>query len=309
MLKKILLIGLLIIGSMSKAQQTVFLYENGIPNSKPFLIMEKEELGEDGILRISNVSNPSLTVFLPTAKSNGTAVIICPGGGYGILAFGHEGTDVAKVLNEWGITVFVLKYRLPNDQSMVDKSIGPLQDLQRGLQMLRKDAQKWNINSDKIGVMGFSAGAHLAATAGTHFNTSFIENKEHIPLRPDFMMLLYPVISFTDDLTHLGSREALLGKTPSIEQIKEFSNELQVTKDTPATFLVHSRDDGAVKVKNSVSFYEALQKNKVVSELHIYEKGGHGFGMNNPTTKDKWMDKLKAWLVVNHWVDLEIKRD
>ena len=281
---------------MVNAQQTVFLYENGVPNSRSSSIMEKQELGLDGILRISNITNPSFSVFVPTAKPNGTAVIICPGGGYGILAFDHEGTDVAKVLNEWGVSVFVLKYRLPSNSSMFDRSIGPLQDLQRAIQMLRQDAQKWNINPKKIGIMGFSAGGHLAATAGTHFNKSFIDNKEQINLRPDFMILIYPVISLTEALTHHGSRDALLGKTPSLEQIKEYSNELQVSKETPSCFLVHCNDDKVVKVQNSLSFYEVLQNNKISSVLHIYEKGGHGFGMYNRSIKNEWMDKLEDWL-------------
>lgn len=302
-LRKALLMVLLINASMATAQQTVFLYENGIPNSKLSTIKEKQELGEDGILRISNSTNPTLTVFEPTVKPNGTAVIICPGGGYGIIAFSHEGTDVAKALNQWGVTVFVLKYRLPNEESMNDKSVGPLQDLQRAIQLIRQEAKKWKVNPQKIGVMGFSAGGHLVSTAGTHFNTSFIENQEQINLRPDFLMLIYPVISLTDDLTHLGSRNALLGENPSLGKIKEYSNELQVTAATPACFLVHCKDDDVVKVQNSISFYDALQKNKVPSELHIYEKGGHGFGMNNPTTKDKWMDKLKIWMEGNGWLN------
>lgn len=303
MLRQGLIIVLLISGYMTTAQQTIFLYDNKVPNSKPAAIKERQELGEDGILRISSSTNPTLTVFEPTVNSNGTAVIICPGGGYGIVAFSHEGTDVAKNLNKWGVTVFVLKYRLPNDLSMNDKSIGPLQDLQRAIQLVRLDAKKWRVNPQKIGVMGFSAGGHLVSTAGTHFNTSFIENQEHINLRPDFLMLIYPVISLTDDLTHLGSRNALLGENPSLEKIKEYSNELQITAATPASFLVHCKDDDVVKVQNSISFYDALQKNKVPSELHIYEKGGHGFGMNNPTTKDKWMDKLKIWMDGNGWLE------
>lgn len=303
MVRKGLTIVLLISAYMTTAQQTIFLYENKIPNSKPVKIKENQELGKDGILRISNVTSPTLTVFKPNTKANGTAVIICPGGGYGIIAFGHEGTDVVKILNKWGVTVFVLKYRLPNDLSMDDKNIGPLQDVQRAIQMVRQDAQKWHVNPKKIGVMGFSAGGHLVSTAGTHFNKEFIENKEGTNLRPDFLMLIYPVISFTDNIGHIGSRNALLGENPSLEKIIDYSNELQVTEETPTSFLVHCSDDDAVKVQNSLSFYEALQKNKVPSELHIYEKGGHGFGMNNPTTKDKWMDRLKNWMDGNGWFE------
>ena len=145
--------------------------------------------------------------------------------------------------------------------------------------------------------MGFSAGGHLASTAGTHFNHVVIENKNNTSLRPDFMILIYPVISFSDSIGHTGSRDNLLGKNPSEEKIKEYSNELQVNANTPPAFLVHAGDDDVVKVRNSIDFYEAEQKNKIPVEMHIYPKGGHGFGMHNPTTKDQWMDRLRNWLL------------
>ncbi|GAC1587798.1 MAG: hypothetical protein NVS3B8_01830 [Chitinophagaceae bacterium] len=159
------------------AQDVIPLYEKEVPNSKPIVNREKSETGADGILRISKVSEPTLMVFLPPKeKANGTAVIICPGGGYSILAASHEGTDVAKVFNEWGITAFVLKYRLPDDSTMQQKESGPLQDAQRAIQLVRLDAKKWGIDKNKIGIMGFSAGGHLASTAGTHFNNATIKN-------------------------------------------------------------------------------------------------------------------------------------
>jgi acetyl esterase/lipase len=208
----------------------------------------------------------------------------------------YEGWDVAKKLNEWGIAAFVLKYRMPDDNTMVNKEIGPLQDAQRAIQLVRERAAEWNINPQKIGIMGFSAGGHLASTAGTHFEKAVIENKKNISLRPDFMILLYPVISLSDSLGHIGSRDNLLGKKPAAEKIKEYSNELQVQANTPPAFLVHAGDDNAVNVKNSIAFYEAEQSNKLPAELHIYPHGGHGFGMNNKTTKDQWTDRLKNWL-------------
>ncbi len=166
------------------AQEIIPLYKK-VPNSIPIANREKSEMGKDGILRISKVSEPTLIAFLPPKeKANGTAVIICPGGGYGILAASHEGTDVAKVFNEWGVTAFVLKYRLPDDSIMPNKEIGPLQDAQRAIQLVRAGAKKWGINKNKIGIMGFSAGGHLASTAGTHFNKAVIENKNNISLRP-----------------------------------------------------------------------------------------------------------------------------
>ena len=284
------------------AQESIPLYKQ-VPNSKPVANHEKSELGKDGILRISKVSEPVLLAFLPPKeKANGTAVIICPGGGYGILAASHEGTDVAKVFNEWGVTAFVLKYRLPDDSIMQNKEISPLQDAQRAIQLVRTDAKKWGVATNKIGIMGFSAGGHLASTAGTHFNKAVIDNKKGTSLRPDFMVLLYPVISFSDSLAHMGSRINLIGKDASAEKINYYSNELQVTKETPATFLVHAKDDGGVKVQNSIVFYDALQKNGVPAEIHLYEKGGHGFGMNNKTSSDKWMDWLKTWMQKNGWV-------
>lgn len=297
-MKKLLLV-LLALPFMTKlhAQEIIPLYKVKVPNSKPLASREKTEVGKDGILRISKVSEPTLMAFFPPRdKANGTAVVICPGGGYGILAASHEGTDVAKVFNEWGVTAFVLKYRLPDDSIMEQKEIGPLQDAQRAIQMVRMDAPKWGIDKNKIGIMGFSAGGHLASTAGTHFSKAVIENVNNTSLRPDFMILLYPVISFTDSLAHMGSRTNLIGKNPAAEKINYYSNELQVTKQTPPTFLVHAKDDGGVKVQNSIAFYDALQKNGVPAEIHLFEKGGHGFGMNNKTTDEKWMDWLREWM-------------
>jgi acetyl esterase/lipase len=283
---------------MSFSQTIIPLYHDSIPNSKASANEENSTYeGEHKILIVHNVSRPSLTVFLPPKeKANGTAVIICPGGGYSILAASHEGYDVAKKFAEWGIVAFVLKYRIPDEKTMINKEIGPLQDAQRAIQIVRERAKEWNVNPNKIGIMGFSAGGHLASTAGTHFEKAVIENKNSTSLRPDFMILLYPVISFTDSIGHIGSRDNLIGKNPSPEKIKEYSNELQVTAKTPPAFLVHGGNDDVVKVQNSLYFYEALQKNNVPTELHIYPKGGHGFGMNNPTTKDQWMERLKNWL-------------
>ncbi|MEP7371901.1 MAG: alpha/beta hydrolase [Chitinophagaceae bacterium] len=297
----VLVVMYLVSANPSVAQVRIPLYDV-IPNSKPSVNKEKSETS-DGILIISNISIPTLTMYSPTASAGKrTAVIICPGGGYGIVAAGHEGGDIAKVFNEWGIVAFVLKYRLPDDAIMIDKTIGPLQDAQRAIQMVRQNATKWNIDPDKIGIMGFSAGGHLASTASTHFNKAVIDNPGNISLRPDFSMLIYPVISFTDSLTHGGSRNNLIGKNPSPEKIKEYSNELLVNAKTPPAFLVHAKDDDVVKFGNSVQYYEALLKNKVPAELKLYEHGGHGFGLNNKTTTDKWTDRLKTWLKINHYI-------
>jgi acetyl esterase/lipase len=263
------------------AQTIIPLYDGAIPNVKP---------------GVSKTSQPTLSVYLPSGKANGTAVIICPGGGYASVVMKKEGDDVAKMLNEWGVTAFVLKYRLPNDTTMLHKEIGPLQDAQRAIQLVRQRAKEWKLDLKKIGIMGFSAGGHLAATAGTHFNKAVIPNVSNTNLRPDFIILAYPVISLTDSLAHAGSRTMLLGEHPTEEQVKGFSNELQVTTETPPTFLVHAKDDNKVKVENSIIFYNALMKNKVPAEMHLYEKGSHGFGLNNTTSPDKWTDWLKVWM-------------
>lgn len=291
---------MLLIYSMSYAQTTIPLYPE-IPNSKPAAdYKEKADTGTDGIIRISNVSVPEITIFQPS-KSNGKnpAVIICPGGGYGILAYNLEGTTVAHILNDWGVTAIVLKYRLPSDEIMKDKSVGPIEDAQRAIQYVRENAEKLNIDPQKIGIMGFSAGGHLAATASTHFDTNYISNPNHISLRPDFSILAYPVISMVASLTHKGSRDNLLGKTPSGKIVENFSNELKVTKNTPPTFLVLANDDNGVNPENSIKYYEALLKNHVHAELHIFQNGGHGFGTRLLDENDNWMDLLRIWMQHN----------
>jgi len=282
---------------MAKSQTEVPLYNGDIPNSKKIEDREYTEKADNGRTRVHDISRPTLTIFeAPKEKSNGTAVVICPGGGYSVVAIGHEGFDVARQFNDMGVTAFVLKYRLPRDSTMEDKTIGPLQDAERAMQYVRENAKKWNLNKKKIGLMGFSAGGHLASTEATHFEKPVIENKKKTSLRPDFLILVYPVISFSDSLMHQGSRDNLLGKNPSPEKIKLYSNELQVTKNTPPTFLVHAKDDGGVKYQNSVLFYEALTKNKVKSEIYLFDKGGHGFGLDNPASEVKWMDMAHQWL-------------
>ncbi|WP_395802738.1 alpha/beta hydrolase [Daejeonella sp.] len=278
--------------------QSVFpLYEGEIPNSKAIVNREKSVIDAAGIERISKVSIPTLSLYQTENQGNKTAaVIICPGGAYGILAASHEGSDVAREFNRMGITAFVLKYRLPDDSTMLDKSIGPLQDAQRAIQFVRENADQFGIDASKIGIMGFSAGGHLAASASTRFKEQFIENKKNTSLRPDFSILIYPVISFMDGLTHNGSRHNLLGKASSLEVQQKFSNELQVSPETPPAFLIHASDDTAVPVLNSIAYYEALLKKKIYSQLLIYPKGGHGFGMNNKTTKDNYMMGLENWL-------------
>ena len=297
-LKKLLLIMITtVLHANVFSQKTIPLYKGDIPNAKKNNDEETGQYIEDSVYNISKISRPTLTIYLPPKeKANGTAVIVCPGGGYWVVSAHHEGVDVAKRFNEMGIAAFVLKYRLPDEKYMTNKEIVPLQDAQRAILIVRSNAKKFHINKDRIGILGFSAGAHLAATAGTHFQTSYISNKKKINLRPDFMILVYPVLSFTDSIGHIGSRDRLIGKNPSKEKIKEYSNELQVTPLTPPTFLVHAKDDNAVPVKNSLAFAAALKKNNVPVEIYLYEKGGHGFGMNNKTSKVKWMDLVEEWI-------------
>ena len=307
---KLLLFFIIILACVSKsnsqnsdkiAASIIKLYPDKIPNE--IVGPDTETKADDGIPRISNISRPTLTVYLPAKeKATGAAVVICPGGGYGINAYKHEGTDVAELLAAKGIAAFILKYRLPSDKIMKDKSIGPLQDAQQAIRIVRQRAKEWNVNPSKIGIAGFSAGGHLASTAGTHFQKSLIDNPENTSVRPDFMILLYPVISFTDSIGHIGSRTNLIGKDPSADMIRLYSNELQVTSQTPPTFLMHAGDDDAVQVENSLRFYEALNDNKVPAELFIFPKGGHGFGLVNPTSPDRWMDRCLDWMKGNGWL-------
>jgi acetyl esterase/lipase len=295
-MRHLLLFLLMILASTAFSQTVIPLYKDSIPNSKWTPDQETSEINNDSILIIHNITRPTLSIYLPLkSKQTGTAVVICPGGGYGIAAAGHEGADVAKKFNDMGIAAFVLKYRMPNDQTMINKEIGPVQDAQRALQVVRENAEKWHIKKDHMGIMGFSAGGHLASTAGTHFQKTYIDNPKGTSLRPDFMILVYPVISFSDSIGHVGSRDNLLGKTPSPEKIKEYSNETQVTPQTPPTFLVHAKDD-PVKVQNSLVFAEALKKNNVPVEMYLYESGGHGYGMYNKTSPVRWMDLVQQWL-------------
>lgn len=278
------------------AQNEIALY-GAIPNSKPNSLKDESTVNAGGT-RLIRVLKPTLTVFAPQNKPDkGTAVIICPGGGYSWLAYTKEGEDIAKELNSWGVTAFVLKYRLPNDTTMQVKSIAPLQDAQRAIQLVRENAAMWNIDPQKIGIMGFSAGGHLAATLSTHFRETTIENPHGTSLRPDFSILIYPVISFTDSTAHKGSRYRLLGANPTPGEILNFSNELQINANTPPAFLVHASDDATVPVQNSLAYYSALLKNRVPAELHIYERGGHGFGLHNRTTTDKWQERLRNWML------------
>lgn len=261
------------------AQTVVKLWETTPPTSNG---ISETELNEDG--RISNVTVPELTIYLPDSSVNrGIAVIICPGGGYARLTIDHEGHDFAKWLQSQGIAGIVLKYRLPNKIKQV-----PLEDFHKAISYVRSKAPLWKISNDKIGVAGFSAGGHLAATASTHFFS-----KE---LRPDFSILFYPVITM-GDYTHEGSRNNLLGDTPTASEIMYYSNEKQVNEFTPPAILLLSDDDTAVSPKNSVTYYSALKENKIPVTMYIFPSGGHGWGMrNNFEYHQEMLSLLGSWL-------------
>jgi len=291
-------------GNLLNAQDKILnVWEGIIPGVIENSSIKEEIIQTERGDRTKNVITPTLSVYLPHKEiTNGTAVVICPGGGYGRLAIPEEGTAVAKWLNKFGITAFVLKYRLPNDAIMKNKSIGPLQDVQESIRLVRRNAVEWNINPDKIGVMGFSAGGHLAATASTLYNDNVYEH-DKTSARPDFSILIYPVASMQEEITHGGSRENLLGKSPDENLVEHFSNELHVNENTPPAFLVHSADDKSVPVQNSINYFLSLKKFNIPSELHIYEKGGHGYGLaENGGSESHWTETCINWLKMHGFI-------
>jgi acetyl esterase/lipase len=278
---------------------TLKLWPDGIPGSKTDAsYIEKITTTDGRITRCEKVVTPDLTVFLPAPeKANGAAVLICPGGGYGVLAFDHEGNAIAKWLNDNGIAGIILKYRLPSDQIMIDKSIGPLQDAQEAMRIIRRNAPEWKIDPKKVGVIGFSAGGHLASTISTHYTEKVYDVKDNTSARPDFSLLIYPVVSLDTTITHRGTRNNLLGMNPDTKQVQRFSNELQINAETPPAFLVHSADDKAVPVMNSIGYFRGLQKNNIPAELHVFQKGGHGYGLSpNGGTESSWPGLCIKWL-------------
>lgn len=304
MVRQFLWLSLFTLIAMSVQAQTLIpLYPGNIPGAIPTSVKETLMVS-NGVSRMGRVSTPTLELFLPPAgKANGAAVVVIPGGGYSIVAYTHEGTAVAAAFNKIGVAAFVLKYRIPSDAWMKDKTIGPLQDAQTALKLVRERAAEWKIDTARVGVIGFSAGGHLASTTLTHFQRTLVDNPENTNLRPAFGILIYPVINLGDSLMHKGSRTSLLGADASPELVRLYSTDLQVTKNTPPTLLVHAADDRTVKVGNSLSFFQELIKHGVPAELHVYPKGGHGFGLNNPTTADNWMDRVENWMRAGGWIN------
>lgn len=278
--------------NLYQAEEEIFLYER--INEQ---IKEKHVKDDAFGLLVNNVTNPTITPFIPNDDNNKkSAIIICPGGGYHTLLLEKEGFRIAKKFNKNGVAAFVLKYRLPNLDSIEDKSFAPLKDAQRAIQLIRENADKWGINASKIGVMGFSAGGHLAASLGVHYDSVLIENKQETDLRPDFMILINPVISFNDDIGHVGSKQNLLGVSPDTKSIDFFSNELHINSFTPKSILVHTDDDSVVPMEHSLCFYKELHKNKIPTELHIYSKGDHGF-IHIPEIKE-WFNRCIRWMKI-----------
>ncbi|MFZ4547935.1 MAG: alpha/beta hydrolase [Bacteroidales bacterium] len=266
------------------SQKEIKLYPNGAKETNGIMV---SEMYRDSTF-LMNISESRIYAFLPEkVKSNGTAVLICPGGGYGGVSFIYEGSDIAKWFNSMGVSAFVLYYRMPNGHSKI-----PLSDAQTALEIIHKRANEWGINPEKIGIMGFSAGGHIASTVGTHFKTA--------EQRPAFMILGYPVISMKKEITHAGSRNNLVGENPSEEEVNFYSNELHVTRKTPPTFIVYAKDDKLVPVENSIRFYNALKANNIEVRLDTFAVGGHGFGMKKRgIPADNWSESLKVWLAKN----------
>ncbi|MDO3383130.1 alpha/beta hydrolase [Gilvimarinus algae] len=277
-------------------RQTIPLYDGAIPGSVASEDLEKVRDPSHPDTFLQRVTYPTLTLFLPAKdKATGTGVVILPGGGYRGVSVVKEGYQVAERFNEQGIAAFVVKYRDPLDANMADKKVGPLQDAQQALVLVRNKAAEWGIDPAKVGIMGFSAGGHLASSVAVHFNDPVLSDWTAAQVRPDFQILVYPVISFDDSIAHTGSRTNLLGEPAEPQWQAYFSNETQVTAQTPPAFLIHASDDTAVVVENSLRYYEALRAKDVSAGMVILPSGGHGFGMRNPMD---WFAVMSEWLAV-----------
>lgn len=281
-MKKILILSLLVCASNLFAQKPIVvpLWANGAPNTNE-LTGDEEDFGNG---RVGNVTAPTLTVYLPK-KSNGMAVVMCPGGGYARLAMNHEGHDMADWFNNQGITYAVLKYRMPNGHSDV-----PLSDAEQAMRIMREHAAEWKIDCHKIGIMGASAGGHLASTLATHYSSE--------TTKPDFQILLYPVITLVPGSTHAGSRKNLIGNAPIGGELEtNYCNERHVTHESPRGFIALSGDDTVVPPMNGIGYSIALQQQNVPVSLHVYPVGGHGWGFSDEFTyKRQWTEELEKWL-------------
>lgn len=263
-------------------QKKVDFYAAGVLNVK------------EGVDLSNNV--PELFLYRPEQQNNDKVFLIIPGGGYGRVAMGHEGHDVARRLQDLGYASYVLRYRLPVDSQMLDKRIGPIQDAQSALTYIRENGADDGVNVSWVGVLGFSAGGHLASTLSTHFTTSYIGKAVKGSLRPDFSVLVYPVITMTEGITHEGSKKNLIGPIVTEDDVVRFSNELQVSAETPVTYLMHAADDKVVPIENSLIYQKALNRFGISNAMFRYEKGGHGFGLINKKESGDWFSHMLIWL-------------
>ncbi len=287
-------------GAQSQPMEEIYLYDS-TTHIEEKLAKETKVYDENSqITHIGKVQVPRLLVYRPSSPC-GTGIIVCPGGGY--RRYNVQNTEyIADRLTKVGITVFVLLSRLPDEKPMPERSIRSLQDVQAAFRLIRSRATEFGLSKNNIGLWGSSAGGHLAAMAATHFTTSYSKTEAAEGLRPDFLILAWPVISFRSNLVHKGSMHRLLGESPTEEQISYFSPDEAVDADTPPAFLVHAGDDPAVPAGNSIQFYEALQRNNVPAELHIYQSGGHGFGIA-PNVPYSWIEQLKNWLAHRNLIE------
>lgn len=282
MLKSLNVILFLFMILPTQAQESVQLYPNGVPN-----IIPNVSLGANA---------PEFYFYKPEKQISSKVFLIIPGGGYGMVAINHEGHDLAKRLKDLGYASFVLKYRLPADSQMLDKRIAPIQDAQNAIVYIRQNANRLGVHLKDVVVMGFSAGGHLASTLSTHFDTSYIGSVDTKLLRPDYSVLVYPVITMKEGITHAGSKKNLIGPNFEDEDVKRFSNELNINSNTPPAFIIHAEDDKVVPIQNALFYKEGLDNHAVKNKFYYFQKGGHGFGMYNKLEEGDWFADMIVWL-------------
>ncbi len=285
---------------MPKSPFDVPLYQGAAPGAPTSALAEVyEQKPGDPISLVTHVQRPDMRVFLPPKeKANGAAIVIFPGGGYGVLAINHEGWQEATWLNDIGVAAIVVKYRVSTKEGDAYRFPVPLLDARQALRLVRENATAWGIDPNRVGVMGFSAGGHLASMALTTASDTLAGDERGVNIAPNFGVLVYSVISMHERWGHRGSSDNLFGPSASDERRRQYSSELRVTDATPPTFLVATQDDDVVPVQNSIAFYAAMNAHKVPGELHVWEKGGHGFGMlpDRPPVAQEWLPALAAWM-------------
>lgn len=283
-------------------QKIIDLWNGKIPGAKNVDASKLDEVSTKSFFA-RDIKVPSIAYYPADENPTGTAVVVCPGGSYAGLSYAFEGVNQAAWLNSIGISAFVLRYRMPKDEFMEKRCDGPLQDAQQAIRYVRSHAAEYGINPDHIGIVGFSAGGHLASTASTHFNDEVYKPAENVSARPDFAVLVYPVITMEPSYSEKGTRESLIGPDADQALIDRFSSEKQVTNETPTTFLAHAMNDKLVPYTNSVNYANALREKGVECELHLYARGDHGLGARNPIeTQAFWHDACEKWLRMNGWV-------